>query len=208
MVVVSLALSTHLAFGQPIVTTGDLPLTVAESSEFTKTASFDDVWEWIRRLQSLGAQMHVTTLGTTTEGRAMPLVIASRPLITTPEQAWASGKPILYLQGNIHGGEVEGKDALLMILRDLTLGEAKDLLDGVVLLVNPIYNADGNEKWGPVAQNRRSQDGPKQVGLRPNGMGLDLNRDYIKAESPEMQSSLAGIFNRWWPVPRKGLGPN
>ena len=96
MVVVSLALSTHLAFGQPIVTTGDLPLTVAESSEFTKTASFDDVWEWIRRLQSLGAQIHVTTLGTTTEGRAMPLVIASRPLITTAEQAWASGKPILY----------------------------------------------------------------------------------------------------------------
>ncbi len=189
----------HVAWGQPIVPTGDLPLTVAESSDFTKTTTFDEVWEWLRRLQSLGAQMHVTTLGTTTEGRSMPFVVASRPLITTPEQAWSSGKPILYLQGNIHGGEVEGKDALLMILRDLTLGEAQGLLDDVIILVNPIYNADGNEQWGPVAQNRRSQDGPRQVGLRPNGMGLDLNRDYIKAESPEMRSSLASIFNRWWP---------
>jgi hypothetical protein len=188
-----------VVFGQPIVPTGELPLSVAESSEFTKTATFDEVWEWLRRLQSLGAQIHVTTVGTTTEGRSMPLVIASRPLVTTPEQAWASGKPILYLQGNIHGGEVEGKDALLMLLRDLTLGDARDLLDDVIVLSNPIYNADGNEKWGPVAENRRSQDGPGLVGLRPNGMGLDLNRDYIKAESPEMRSSLAGIFNRWWP---------
>ena len=196
---IAIAFWAHLAHGQPIVDTGALPLTLAESSDFAKTATFDDVWEWLRRLQSLGAEFHVTTVGTTTEGRRMPLVIASRPLITTPEQARASGKPILYLQGNIHGGEVEGKDALLMILRDLTLGEAKDLLDRVVLLVNPIYNADGNEQWGPVAENRRSQNGPERVGLRPNGMGLDLNRDYIKAESPEMRGALAGIFNRWWP---------
>ena len=197
--VVTVGLWSPVVFGQPIVPTGELPLSVAESSEFTKTATFDEVWEWLRRLQSLGAQIHVTTVGTTTEGRSMPLVIASRPLVTTPEQAWASGKPILYLQGNIHGGEVEGKDALLMLLRDLTLGDARDLLDDVIVLSNPIYNADGNEKWGPVAENRRSQDGPGLVGLRPNGMGLDLNRDYIKAESPEMRSSLAGIFNRWWP---------
>lgn len=192
-------MSAHLVSAQPIVPTGDLPLSVAEASGYTRTATFDDVWEWLHRLQSLGAEFHVTTLGTTTEGRSMPLAIASRPLVTTPEQAWTSGKPVLYLQGNIHGGEVEGKDALLMILRDVTLGDARPLLDDVILLVNPIYNADGNEKWGPVAENRRSQNGPERVGLRPNGMGLDLNRDYIKAESPEMRASLEGIFNRWWP---------
>lgn len=197
--IATLGLWAQLARAQPIVDAGDLPLTVAERSEFTRTATFDDVWSWLRELQSLGAQIHVTTLGTTTEGRAMPLVIASRPLVTTPERASASGKPILYLQGNIHGGEVEGKDALLMLLRDLTLGDAKALLDDVVILSNPIYNADGNENWGPVAENRRGQDGPARVGLRPNGMGLDLNRDYIKAESPEMRGALAGVFNRWWP---------
>lgn len=197
--VLAIAAWAPVAFAQPIVPTGDLPLTVAESSEFTKTATFDDVWAWLHQLQSLGAPIHVTSIGTTTEGRSMPLVIASRPLVTTPAQAWSSGKPVLYLQGNIHGGEVEGKDALLMLFRDLTLGEARDLLDDVIILSNPIYNADGNEHWGPVATNRRSQDGPPSVGLRPNGMGVDLNRDYIKAETPEMRSTLSAVFNRWWP---------
>jgi hypothetical protein len=187
------------AGAQPVVDTGDLPLTVAEQSDFTRTATYDDVIEWIGAIQSLGAELYSMTTGWTTEGREMPLVIASRPLVTTPAEAHATGKPILYLQGNIHAGEVEGKDALLMLLRDLTLGEARPLLDHVILLVNPIFNADGNEKWGPVERNRRSQDGPELVGLRSNGMGLDLNRDYMKAESPEVRGTLSEILNRWRP---------
>jgi len=187
------------AEAQPVVATGDLPLTVAEQSDFTRTASYDDVIEWIGTLQSLGAELYSMTTGWTTEGRAMPLVIASRPLVTTPVEAQATGKPILYLQGNIHAGEVEGKDALLMLLRDLTLGEARALLDDVILLVNPIFNADGNEKWAPVEQNRRSQDGPEMVGVRTNGMGLDLNRDYMKAESPEVRSTFSEILGPWHP---------
>lgn len=187
------------ADAQPLVETGDLPLTVAERSGFTRTATYEDVMAWVKTLESLGAEIHAVTIGRTTEGRPIPLVIAARPLVTTPSQARSSGKPVLYLQGNIHAGEVEGKDALLMLLRDLTLGEARQLLDGVILLVNPIYNADGNEKWGPVERNRRGQDGPEMVGRRANGMGLDLNRDYIKAESPEMRSTLEAVINRWRP---------
>ena len=76
---------------------------------------------------------------------------------------------------------------------------ANSLVDKIVFLVNPIYNADGNEKWGPVDRNRPEQDGPAMVGLRPNGQGLDLNRDCIKAESPEMNSALASIYNKWDP---------
>jgi len=195
----SLIMLPSVADAQPVVRTGDLPLTVAEASEFTRTATFDDVWEWLGLMQSLGADIDVTTTGLTTEGRAMPLVTLSRPLVTTPAEAHASGKPIIYLQGNIHAGEVEGKDALLMFIRDVTLGEARDLLDGVILLINPIYNADGNEMWGPVERNRRGQDGPEEVGLRYNGMGLDLNRDYIKAEAPETRGALNGILNNWRP---------
>jgi len=187
------------ASAQPVVSTGDLPLTVAEASDFTRTATFEDVWDWIRDLQALGAGIHVTSTGKTTEGRAMPLVTISRPLVTTPAEAHASGKPIIYLQGNIHAGEVEGKDALLMFIRDVTLGEAKDVLENVILLVNPIYNADGNEKWAPVERNRRGQDGPEEVGIRSNGMGLDLNRDYIKAEAPETRGALDGVVNIWRP---------
>ncbi len=184
---------------QQVVSTGDLPLTVAEASDFTRTATFDDVWSWVRELQALGAGIHVTTTGMTTEGRAMPLVTVSRPLVTTPAEAHATGKPIIYLQGNIHAGEVEGKDALLMLIRDVTLGEAKEVLENVILLINPIFNPDGNEQWGPVARNRRGQDGPEEVGLRPNGMGLDLNRDFIKAEAPETRGALGGVLNSWRP---------
>jgi len=187
------------ASGQPVVDTGDLPLTVAEASDFTRTTTFEDVWAWLRMLQSSGADIYVWSQGWTTEGREMPLVVASRPLVTSPIEAHASGKPILYLQGNIHAGEVEGKDALLMLLRDVTLGEAQSILDDVILLVNPIYNADGNEKWAPVSRNRRGQDGPEEVGIRYNGMGLDLNRDYIKAEAPETRNTLAVLINQWRP---------
>ncbi|MFC1499866.1 M14 family metallopeptidase [Candidatus Zixiibacteriota bacterium] len=187
------------ASAQPVVPVGDLPLTVAEASDFTRTATFDDVWNWVEDLQALGAAIHVTSTGLTTEGRAMPLVTISRPLVTSPAEAHASGKPIIYLQGNIHAGEVEGKDALLMLMRDVTVGGAKEVLENVILLINPIFNADGNEMWGPVERNRRGQDGPVEVGLRPNGMGLDLNRDFIKAEAPETRGALSGVLNTWRP---------
>jgi hypothetical protein len=192
-------LNAHPASGQPVVDTSGLPLTVAEASDFTRTATFEDVWDWLRMLQSSGADIYVWSQGTTTEGREMPLAVASRPLVTTPAEAHASGKPILYLQGNIHAGEVEGKDALLMLLRDVTLGEAQSILDEVILLVNPIYNADGNEKWAPVSRNRRGQNGPEEVGIRYNGMGLDLNRDYMKVEAPETRNTFAGLINKWRP---------
>lgn len=195
----SWVLYTVPAAGQPVIDTGDLPLTIAEASDFTRTSTFEEVWAWLRMLQSSGADIYVWSQGTTTEGREMPLVVASRPLVTTPLEAHASGKPILYLQGNIHAGEVEGKDALLMLLRDVTLGEAQSILDDVILLVNPIYNADGNEKWAPVSRNRRGQNGPEEVGIRYNGMGLDLNRDYIKAEAPETRNTFTGLISQWHP---------
>ena len=84
---------------------------------------------------------------------------------------------MIYLQANIHAGEVEGKEAALMLLRDLTLGSLKPLLDSVVLVVVPIYNADRNDAFGPETRNRPAQKGPASVGQRANGQGLDLNRD-------------------------------
>jgi len=188
------------ASAQPVVPTGDLPLTVAEASGFTRTATYDDVVAWFSTLQALGADFTLEWMGeTTTEGRPMPLVIVSRPLVTDPAEAHASGKPILLLQANIHAGEVEGKDAMLMFLRDVTLGSQRDLLDDVILLIDPIHNADGNEKWAPVARNRRGQDGPEEVGIRYNGMGLDLNRDYVKAGAPETRNTFTDVLTVWHP---------
>jgi hypothetical protein len=125
-------------------------------------------------------------------------VIASRPLVATPEAARALGRPIVYVQANIHAGEVEGKEAVLAMLRDLTATSAPNILDRVVLLVEPIYNADGNEKFKPQSINRTEQNGPESVGQRANAANLDLNRDYMKAEAPETRAALAA-FNAWNP---------
>jgi hypothetical protein len=93
---------------------------------------------------------------------------------------------------------VEGKEALLALLRDLTLGGGPSVLDSIVLVAVPIYNADGNEKLAPQATNRSEQNGPEMVGERANAQGLDLNRDYVKAEAPETRASLS-MFARWDP---------
>jgi hypothetical protein len=138
------------------------------------------------------------SIGRTNEGRELPYVIASRPRVSTPDEARRLGRPIIYVQGNIHAGEVEGKEALLAVLRDLTSSRRRNALDSVVLIAVPIYNADGNEKFAHQEQNRGSQNGPEMVGVRANAQNLDLNRDYIKAEAPETRASLA-MFNAWDP---------
>jgi hypothetical protein len=174
------------------------PLTRAERTGYAETSRYADVVAFVDSLKASGAPITVTTLGTSPQGRVLPLVIASRPAVSTPEQARASGRPIVYVQANIHAGEVEGKEALLALLRDLSRGPRPNALDSIVLIAVPIYNADGNEKFAPQAVNREEQNGPEMVGERANGQGLDLNRDYVKAEAPETRASLAA-FDRWDP---------
>jgi len=177
---------------------GALPRTRPERTNHAETSTYQDVVQFVDSLRALGAPIHVGSIGTTTQGRAIPFVIASRPLVTTPEEARRSGRPIAWVQGNIHAGEVEGKEALQALLRDLVPERRPNALDSLVLIAVPIYNADGNEAWGPQARNRSEQNGPERVGERPNAQGLDLNRDYMKAEAPETRASLQ-MFNRWDP---------
>jgi hypothetical protein len=172
--------------------------TRAERTNYTETSTYADVVAFVDSMQARGARIHVGTIGRTTEGRELPYVIASRPLVTTPMEARRLGRPIVYVQGNIHAGEVEGKEALLARVRDLVFDPKPNALDSIVLIAVPIYNADGNEAFGPQAQRRGSQNGPELVGQRPNAMGLDLNRDYVKAEAPETRASLA-MFTMWDP---------
>ena len=175
------------------------PQTRAERSGFRETSLHADVVAFIDSLKTLSnAGVHVDTFGTSPRGRAIPMVIASRPLVRTAAEARRLGRPIVYLQGNIHGGEVEGKEALLSILRDLTFDRYANVLDSLVLVAVPLYNADGNDSLGPQQRNRGSQNGPEMIGSRANGQGLDLNRDYIKAEAPETRASL-DFFREWDP---------
>jgi hypothetical protein len=153
-------------------------------------------------IDSLGkgpAPFAVGSIGKTNEGRDIPYLILSRPVVSTPAQAKALHRPIVYVQGNIHAGEIEGKDALLALVRDLlSAGPHASVLDSVILIAVPIYNADGNERFAPQSVNRTDQNGPEMVGVRANAQGLDLNRDYMKAEAPETRGSLA-MFNAWDP---------
>ncbi len=172
--------------------------TVAERSGFTSTSSHADVLAFLDSLVLRGAPIRVGTLATSAEGRRVPWVLASRPLVASPAEAHRSGKPVVYIQGNIHGGEVEGKEAAQMLLRDLTVGSLRPLLDSLILIVVPIYNTDGNDAFAPGSRNRPGQNGPDTVGRRPNGLGLDLNRDYIKQEAPETRGA-ARLLAEWDP---------
>lgn len=172
--------------------------TRAERTDFRQTSSYTDVLTFLDSLELAAKDIRLGTLATTVEGRRVPYVIAARPLVSSAAEAHRSGKPIIYLQANIHGGEVEGKEAAQMLLRDLTLGSLRRLLDPVVLLVVPIYNADGNERLLPGERNRPGQNGPEPIGQNPNGQGLNLNRDYVKMEAPETRGS-AAFLTAWDP---------
>ena len=160
-------------------------MTVAESSDYKATSKHAEVVEYCERLAKLSPLVRVAELGVTKEGRKLPLVILADPPIATPEEAARSGKLVVFAMGNIHAGEVDGKEALLMLMRDLALAKDRPLLKDLVLLFVPNFNADGGDR---IDKNRPWQNGPDDVGIRANAQGFDLNRDYIKLESPEVRA--------------------
>ncbi len=174
------------------------PRTQAERTGFVETSTYASVVAFVDSLGRLGRPIATGSIGRTVEGREIPWVVASRPLFGTPQVARRSGRPIVYVQANIHAGEVEGKEVMQAMLRDLLLDPHPNVLDSLVLIVVPIYNADGNETFGPQERNRGSQNGPALVGVRANAQGYDLNRDYMKADAPETRASLA-MFTAWDP---------
>ena len=171
-------------------------LTRPEASNFAETSQYADVMSYMKAMASASPQIHLTTFGYTFEGRPLPLAVIGAPG-ATPEQVLATGKTRVYLQGNIHAGEVEGKEALLWLLRSIARGERADWFKSVVLLIGPIYNADGNERVSVA--NRGSQNGPiGGMGQRANAQNLDLNRDCTKLETPEARS-MAMLLTRYDP---------
>jgi len=182
----------------PLPSAHVLPRTRAERSGYLETSTFADVNSFIDSLRLADLHYTMGLFGRSPEGRWIPYIIATRLKVSSPEEARRLGRPVVYVQANIHAGEVEGKEALLALVRDLLAEKKPNVLDSLVLIAMPIYNTDGNEKFALQAVNRSEQNGPVMVGQRPNGQGLDLNRDYVKAEAPETRASLA-LFARWDP---------
>ncbi len=171
-------------------------LTRPERTDYTETSRYDEVIAYMKQMAAANPQIHLTTYGYTFEGRPMPLAVIGAPG-TSPEQVMATGKTRVYIQANIHAGEVEGKEAVLWLLRSIAKGERNAWLKNTVLLINPIYNADGNERVNVT--NRGSQAGPVGgMGTRENAQGFDLNRDGTKLETAEARS-MVSLLTRYQP---------
>lgn len=169
----------------------------AEISNYEETSSYADIQRVITGLTTSSPLVHTESFGKTEEGRDLPLLVISEPKVTTPAAARKLGRPLVFVQANIHAGEVEGKEAVIALARRLTSGDLRPLAKQLVILIAPNYNADGNEKVS--VQNRTAQYGPVAgVGTRENSKGLDLNRDYMKLDSLEARA-LVGLMNKWDP---------
>jgi hypothetical protein len=183
--------------------------TPAEAAHFKTTPNYADTRAYLERLAAAAPdKLRLTRFGISPEGRDLMLVIAASGGEFTPEAARKSGKEIVFVQAGIHAGEIEGKDAGLMLLRDLAL-DAKSggrraaagdslahALDHTILLYAPLFNVDGHENSNPYL--RINQNGPAEMGFRATAQNLNLNRDYIKADAPEMRAWLA-LWNAWLP---------
>lgn len=161
--------------------------TRAEQSQFVETSRYDDVMGFLRTVDEASPIVQLTSFGYTSEGRALPLAVVGRVSAPTPEAVRESGKLRVFIQANVHGGEVEGKESMLAMVRDVARGAHAEWLDSMVLLIAPLYNADGNERISLTS--RGPQHGPiAGSGTRANAQGLNINRDYIKLETPEARS--------------------
>ena len=170
-----------------------------EATGYKETSTFDDVVAYMHLLKSRSKHIRVETVIHTAEGRDVPMAIMGNPLPASPAEARKDRRPVIYVQGNIHAGEVEGKDAMLALMRDMLTGKEQPLLKQAIFLFVPIFNADGNERISP--KNRSYMPNPeKGVGVRANSQGYDLNRDYVKTETREVRSILQNVILPWDPL--------
>jgi dipeptidyl-peptidase-4 len=192
LVILAVLIISDLSFSQSAL------LTVAEQTDYRSTSMYDDVMAFISKLKSYSSCLRIETLARTVEGRDLPLLIVANPMPGEPADMVNDPRIVVYIQANIHAGEVEGKEATLMFLRDMLKDRNPPALKNIVFLICPIFNADGNEKIS--RENRPYQNGPVNgVGVRYNGQMLDLNRDAMKAESPEIKGVIVNILNKWDP---------
>ncbi len=187
---IALIITSSLSFAQT--------LTVAESSGFESTSKEKDVNDFIQSITKHSSIVRVETIAVSTEGRPIPLMVIADPMPKSTQNLVKDKRMVLYIQANIHAGEVEGKEASLMFARNLLSGTKKEVLKNIIILICPNFNPDGNEAIS--VNNRTHQNGPQNgVGVRYNGQMLDINRDAIKLETPEMNGLLKNVFLKWDP---------
>jgi len=172
--------------------------TTAEASDFKSTSTYAEVVAFMETVDKASPLIHMTSYGTTSEGRSMPMAVVGTGLKdASAASVLASGKLRVHIQGNIHAGEVEGKESTLILLREFAQGRHAEWLESMVFLITPIFNADGNERYG--LRNRPRQNGPiNGMGTRANGQNININRDFMKLETPEGRAFVT-LWNNYNP---------
>lgn len=174
-------------------------LTKPERTNYRETSTYAEVMSVVNAAIKGSNKARLISMGTSLEGKEIPVVVLASPMINSPEEAKASGKPVIYIQGNIHSGEVEGKEAVQIMLREILKGDKGYLLDNQIILFAPIYNTDSNDK---LEEGRRpsQENSPIEVGIRANSQGWDLNRDGMKMETLESRGLFSNIIVPWDPT--------
>jgi len=178
---------------------GDSLTTVAERSKYRVTGRYSEVLQLCGDFEKAYPRfVRCVTFGRSPEGRAMVALVVSRAGTLLPDEARRKKLPVVLIQGGIHAGEIDGKDAGFLALREMLEGRAaRGALDKTVLIFVPVFNVDGHERFGRY--NRPNQRGPEEMGWRTTSQNFNLNRDYVKSDSPEMQSMLR-LVDTWDPL--------
>ena len=172
-------------------------LVLSEKTDFRKTPKFEETLNFFYRLEQVSPMIHNTSFGTSPQGRPLSLVIIDKDGLTKPEEIRAKGRIIILVESCIHSGEPDGKDACMIYFRDMLLkGKDKQLLNDVSFVLDPVFNVDGHEDFR--ATNRINQNGPEELGTRNNALLMNLNRDFLKTEAPEMKD-WHRMYNYWDP---------
>lgn len=166
-------------------------ITPSEAAGFAKTPDYAQTMAWLKKLDRASSLVRLETFGKSPQGRDLIAAIVSRDGRTLDPR-----KPVILIQAGIHSGEIDGKDAGFMLLRDIAFRDRRDLIDAVNIVFVPILNVDGHERSSPFS--RPNQRGPSSQGWRNTAQNLNLNRDFMKADAPEMQALLA-LINRYDP---------
>ena len=168
-----------------------------EQSDFKQTPRYAETMDYCNRLTAASPMAALINLGNSPQGREIPMMIIDRDGLNSPQAIRAKGRIITLIEAGIHPGEPDGKDAMLLLLRDILIdGKHKNLLEKSSILFIPILNVDGHERFGPY--NRINQNGPEEMGWRTNASNLNLNRDFLKADAPEMRHWLK-MYSSWLP---------
>ena len=171
-------------------------ITPAETAGFAKTPTYQQTMDWFKKLADASPLLTMVSIGKSVENRDIYMIVASTDKFTTPEALKNSGKPLLLAQAGIHSGEIDGKDAGMMLLRDIAFGDKQSLIEKVNFLFIPILSVDAHERSSPY--NRPNQRGPENMGWRTNAQNLNLNRDYAKLDTKEVRA-VVNVMNEYDP---------